>query len=349
MKGLCGFLCLSVLALSGCGQPPDAIVAEVGEYAIRASSVRGVTADLLPGERTEKTGDEARRHYLQILIDGRLLVLEAHTQGIDTTQAVAKAVRKAVNERVRALYLPRLPAAAQPTEAELRQHFEQEGFDREREVSRIVSPDRASINAVVEKLESGEPFEQVAREHSIDGPTAKEGGRWGYVGRLALARLRIPEDLFQSLADGQLSRPIPAVNGAWQIIRFTDTVPAEFAKHYASISKKMTMERRRDVQEKNLETLANTYRVRLDEAGLTEMMEAYRGGDPGALAASSSPLFRHDKGTVTVADADEKVGPLGLRGAFSSRAPAEEVVRHVVLYPHLIELEAEAAGLYDTV
>ena len=348
MKCLYCCLSLSVLALSGCGRPPDAVVAEVGEHPIMASSVRDVVADLLPGERTDKTGDEARRRYLQILIDGRLLVLEARNRGIDTTHAVEKAATKAVNERARALYHARMPAGAQITEAEVRQQFEQEGFDRERELTRIVTPDRATINAVVEKLESGQPFEEVALAHSIDATTAPQGGRLGYVGRLALGKHRIPADLFQSLADGEVSRPIPAVKGTWQIVRFTDTVPAEFASFAGLIETKLRKELQVQAREQRLEMLANTYRVRLDEAGLTEMMEAYRRRDPGVLAASSSPLFHHDKGIITVADADDAVGALGLRRAFSSSALAEEVVRHVVLYPRLIELEAAAAGLFDT-
>ena len=296
--------------------------------------------------RTSKTGNEARLHYLQILVDGRLLVLEARNRGIDTTQAVEKAVRKAVSEKVRVLYRSKLPAVAPITEAEARQHFEQEGYDRKREVARIVTPDRASLNAVLEELQSGQPFEEVARNRSVDGNTAQQGGRLGHVGGARLARHRIPVDLFKSLADGEVSGPIPAGGSAWQVIRFTDTVPVEFSEFAGRITKNLSTERELEAVEKHLEMLANTYHARLDEDGLTQMMEAYRARDASVLA--ESPLFHHDRGIVTVADANEAVTDLGLRRAFSRRASAEEVVRTVVLYPHLLELEAAAAGLFDT-
>ena len=338
--------CLFVMALGGCGEPQDAVVAEVGEYAITASSVRNLVTALRPEQRINKTGNEARQHYLQILVDGRLLVLEARSRGIDTTQAVQKAVQKAVNERVRSQYRSTLPAVVPPTEAEVRQRFEQGGFDTRRSVARIVTPDRASLIAALEKLDSGQTFEEVARARSVDQTSAQQGGRLGYVDGTRLARTRIPVDLFKALADGEVSGPIPAAGSAWQVIRFADTVPVEFSEFAGSIARNMRKERHAEAQEKHLEVLANTYHARLNEDGLTEMMEAYRAGDAGVLG--SSPLFHHDRGIVTVAEADDAVTDLGLRRAFSSRTSAEQVARQVVLYLHLLELEAAAAGLFDT-
>ena len=354
MKCLSRCLTMSVIALSGCGEPRDAIVAEVGEYAIRASSLRNLVAAVLPGQRTDKAGDEARRHYLQILVDGRLLVLEAYNRGIDTTQAVEKAVRKAVDEKARALYRSKMPPGAPVTEAEVREFFEREEFDEERELSRIVAPDRSAIDTVVEKLESGEPFEEVARAHSIDERTAQQGGRLGYVTLPALdtypalTRLQIPPDLFQSLADGEVSAPVPAIRGAWQVVRFTDTRPAEFEKFAVLIEKKLNKQRRLWAHDEHLELLGNTYRARLDRAGLRELMEAYRRRDPGALAASSTPLCHHDQGIITVAEADEVLGAFNLRRAFADSAEADYVIRSYVLGPRLIELAAADEGLYDT-
>jgi peptidyl-prolyl cis-trans isomerase C len=345
---------MSVIALSGCGEPRDAIVAEVGEYAIRASSLRNLVAAVLPGQRTDKAGDEARRHYLQILVDGRLLILEARNRGIDTTQAVEKAVREAVDEKVRALYRSKMPAGAPVTEAEMRQFFEREEFDKERELSRIVAPDRASMDRLVEKLKSGEPFEEVARFHSIDRQTAQQGGKLGYVTRPALdmhpvlAKLRIPPDLFQSLAEGEVSVPVPTTGGTWQVVRFTDSRPAEFEKFAVLIEKKLNKQRRLWAHDEHLELLGNTYRARLDRAGLRELMEAYRRRDPGALAASSTPLCHHDQGIITVAEADEVLGAFNLRRAFADSAEADYVIRSYVLGPRLIELAAADEGLYDT-
>ena len=354
MKCVSRCLTLSVLALSGCGEPPDAIVAEVGEDAIRTSSLRDLVSTLPPGQRTDKTGDEARRHYLQILVDGRLLVLEARNRGIDTTQAVDKAVREAVDEKVRALYGSKMPAGAPVTEEEMRQFFEREGFGEERELSRIVARDRATIDRLVEKLGTGEHFEELARDHSIDRMTAQQGGRFGYVTRPgldmhpALARLGIPPSLFQSLAEGEVSVPIPAARGAWQVVRFTDSRPAEFEKFAGLIKKKMSRQRRLWAHEEHLEVLEKKYGVRLDRTGLTELMEGHRAQNHGALAASSTPLYHYEGGMVTVGEANESLRAFNLRGAFADTEEAGNVVRRYVLGPHLIRLAAMDDGLYDT-
>ena len=311
MKCVSRCLTLSVLALSGCGEPPDAIVAEVGEDAIRTSSLRDLVSALPPVQRTDKTGDEARQHYLQILVDGRLLILEARNRGIDTTRAVEKAVGEAVDEQVRALYRSKMPTGAPVTEEEMRRFFEREGFDEERELSRIVARDRDTIDRLVEKLDSGEPFEEVARLHSIDRMTAQHGGRFGFVTRPglemhpALVGLRIPPSLFQSLAEGEVSVPVPAAGGTWQVVRFTDSRPAEFEKFAGLIKKEMTRQRRLWAREEHLEVLEKTYRARLDRTGLTELMEGRRARNHDALAAGSTPLYHYEGGMVTVAEANE--------------------------------------------
>ena len=65
-------------------------------------SPNGRGADLL-----HRTADQARRHYLQTMIDARLLLLEARSLRIDTTQAVRSTVQDAIDNRVSALYRAR--------------------------------------------------------------------------------------------------------------------------------------------------------------------------------------------------------------------------------------------------
>ena len=348
MKRLCRGWCLAMLALSGCGEPADITVAEVGDYPIKATSLRSLVGDLLPGQKTDKTGDEARRHYLQILVDGRLLLLEAQHRGIDTTSAVDRAVRRAVNERVRARYRKSNVGTGEPvTEADVREDYERGGFDVERKFSRIVAPDRPSIEEVVETLRAGQPFDEVAAAHSGGAGAAHRGSGIGHVGRPMLARLQVPADLFQDLADGEVSRPIPASGGSWQVVRFTETVPAKFSKYAVLIESRLKNERRIQALREHLEMLARTRDVRLNHVGLKELMAAYRRRPPDGLAASSTVLYRHKGGVVTVAEADEELSAVNLRRSFADSSEAEWVLRSFVLNPRLVELAARDAGLYD--
>ena len=316
----------------------------------KASSLRKLVDDLSLAQPTDKAGDDARQHYLQILVDGRLLLLEAHSRGIDTTKAVDETVRKAVDTRVRELYRKSKVGQGQPvTEADVRQVFEREGFDVERRLSRILAPDRQKIDEIAEALTSGQTFEEVAAVFSGDNDTLqRESEGAGYVGPPLLARLQIPPDLFQSLADGEVSRPIPAGGDTWQVVRFTETIPVAFSKYATLIESGLKKERRLRALREHRETLAHAYNARLYRPGLRELMEAYRHGQPDQVATSSTALYHHDGGIITVARADEALAAVGQRRSFADSGQAELVVRHSVLYPRLLELAAEAAGLYES-
>ena len=96
-------LCLSL----SCSSSQVPLVAEVGPYQISTSLMRTYVEQLVAGLRTKKTGDEARQHYLQALIDRRLLLMEAHTRGLDATSNFINSVQAAVNSRVESLYRAR--------------------------------------------------------------------------------------------------------------------------------------------------------------------------------------------------------------------------------------------------
>ena len=121
-------LCLGLgIMLAACGELRDPVVAEVGSYSITASALRSFVEELSEGLRTPKVGDAARQHYLQSMIDGRLLLLEARALGLDTTRAVRAKVRDAVDARVRYLYRVReITSKVEIAEEEVRNCFHTE-------------------------------------------------------------------------------------------------------------------------------------------------------------------------------------------------------------------------------
>ena len=95
-------LLLACLVFStSCSPPDESLVAEVGPHQISARLLRLYVEELPDGLRTQKTGDEARQYYLQALIDRRLLLLEARSRELDTTNDFQNSVQDAVNARVR--------------------------------------------------------------------------------------------------------------------------------------------------------------------------------------------------------------------------------------------------------
>ena len=336
-----------LLAVS-CGQPDREVVAEVGRYRIESGALRSLVADLLPGQRTDASGDEARRHYLQVLVDGRLMLLEAEHQDLQSHESVQAEIRQAVDRQVRRLYLGgEIPPGPAVTEADARARFEQEGFGRERLCSAVLVPGRATMDSVLSALAGGSTFEEAARRYSLDSRSAAQGGELGWVGPRTIPRLHIPADLFRNLPASQVSPPIPAGKGAWQIFRFTDERAVPFARHRAFIETLLQTERRTRAERQHLERLQESFEARLNATGLRELMGAYRRRETEGLPGSTTALYRHDEGEISVAEADAALRSLNLRRAFADSADAAATFNGAVLRPYLVQRAAREAGYYD--
>ena len=78
-----------LVAASGCDLLSEPPVAEVGPHQITAAALQSFVAEWSGRKPAAQTAAQARRHYLQTMIDARLLLLEARSRGIDTTQGRA--------------------------------------------------------------------------------------------------------------------------------------------------------------------------------------------------------------------------------------------------------------------
>ena len=336
------------LQVMSCGYQDRDVVAEVGRYRIEAGALRSLVADLLPGQRADATGDEARRRYLQVMVDGRLMLLEAENQALESLEEVQAEIREAVDKQVRRLYLAaEIPSGPPVTEADAKARFEQEGFDRERMCSAVLVADRATMDSVLADLAGGRPFEEVAGRYSLDSRSAAHGGELGYVGPRTIDRLNLPPDLFRSLPAGKVSPPIPAGRGAWQVFRFTDERGVPFARHRAFIETLLQTERRTRAERQHLERLQESFEARLNATGLRELVEAYGRRQTEDLPASTTALYLHDEGAIGVAEANEALRAGNLRRAFADSADAAATFNGAVLRPYLIRRAAREAGYYE--
>ena len=342
---LVGIVWLQVMS---CGHPDRDVVAEVGRYRIEAGALRSLVADLLPGQRPDAAGDEARRHYLQVMVDGRLMLLEAENRALESLEEVQAEIREAVDKQVRRLYLAaEIPSGPPVTEADARARFEQEGFGRERLCSAVLVAGRATMDSVLAALSGGRSFEEVASQYSLDSRSAAQGGELGYVGPRTIDRLNLPPDLFRSLPAGKVSPPVPAGRGAWQIFRFTDERGVPFARHRVFIETLLQTERRTRAERQHLERLQESFEARLNAAGLQELIEAYGRRQTEDLPVSTTALYLHDEGAIGVAEANETLRAGNLRRAFADSADAAAAFNGAVLRPYLIRRAAREAGYYD--
>jgi tetratricopeptide (TPR) repeat protein len=83
--GLIATMCL----ITACGSDDDVVVAEVHTYLITAPAIR-TWVEQLPSHLHAATDSNARRQYLQLLIDRRLLLLEARGRGLDSSRTLSE-------------------------------------------------------------------------------------------------------------------------------------------------------------------------------------------------------------------------------------------------------------------
>ncbi|OUM95521.1 MAG: hypothetical protein A9Z00_13970 [Thermobacillus sp. ZCTH02-B1] len=106
-------------------------------------------------------------------------------------------------------------------EAYLREHPELLEPKARYTFSWIVTEERDEAEAVLDRLKAGEPFEEQAREYSVDGYTAEYGGFYGIVESDDPFLEPQVLELLASLEPGELGGPVGTADG-WAVVRLED-------------------------------------------------------------------------------------------------------------------------------
>ena len=336
-----------VLSLSCKSSPQEPLVAEVGPHQINARLLRLYVEELPDGLRTEKTGDEALRYYLQALIDRRLLLLEAHSRGFATTNTFQNSVQDAVNSRVRSVYKAQeITSKVKISNEAVQRYFEKEGYGRERLLNAIKVGSRAAIDTVLQELRAGRSFAEVAQARSLDERSAKRGGELGFIGRDQLESLHIPPAIFKNLPQDQHSEPLPA-GSAWHILRFSEDRSASYEKYQAKIASLLYQKRLAQVEAEHLEQLRDSFRVRLNPSGLRELVNAYQAKQPTRIEGNSTALYTYKGGEVTLGQVQEFLRQRNISFGLADSAQAAVTLNRYFLEPHLIQEAARESGFYQ--
>ena len=145
---------------------------------------------------------------------------------------------------------------------------------------------RRQAEALVAKIRAGADFAELARRHSQDEATAKNGGDLGFFGRGAMVR-EFEEAAF-SMAAGQVSDPVKTAYG-YHIIKVVEKREAStrpFAEVRAQIEDQLRWER----AERQAERLAEEVAAEIDDAGDLERVGRARG-----LTVGESGFFERDE------------------------------------------------------
>ena len=344
------------LLIAACAEPPPGkqvedrggIVARVGEEIIDRRAVEDFAASLLPGLRSEQEGDDARRDYLQTLIDERLLVVEARARGLDTTTRAdfEYAFRKRIVGQYERRHLHPLVSTAQ---AEVRERLVRDGLDKERQLSLLVVNTEEEAIRLRQRLQDGEDFAALARMHSIDERTAAAGGEVGFFDGSSL-RMGISVQLFRELEPGEVSEPLQA-GDAYVLIRFTEERESrnrrQYRKAYEAINReKLAVERRALVEE-----LAYESNLSLQREGLAIPVKKTPGGTSRPEFTSdelATVLYEYEGGKVTVGDYDFAFRKVGRMPGLGDSTAVEKAAQIWVLPDIMIWEEAKKLGYHES-
>ncbi|WP_090841023.1 peptidylprolyl isomerase [Alkalicoccus daliensis] len=116
------------------------------------------------------------------------------------------------------------------TDEEIKTYFEENkaNYEQQEEVeaSHILVEDKEEAENIVEKLEAGEDFAELASEYSTDASNAENGGELGFFGKGAMVEA-FEEKAF-SMEAGEISEPVETEFG-YHIIHVTDKKEAQEA------------------------------------------------------------------------------------------------------------------------
>ena len=347
---LWGSFCI-LLGTWACGEVPDAaVVAQVGSVQITKDELKSFVTALPPGLRSKnKKGEDARRDYLQSVIDRELMFMEARNRGLDTARVLVEALEDKVLERILYLYRVReIFSQIHIDREEIEQRIREEGLDRERMAWGIAARTSQEIEQIVEDLEAGVVFEDVARTRSVDPHTRENGGELGFMGVYQAGKLGIPPAIFHALEAGKISEPLPSANGYF-LIRFSEERTADTAPYRELIARELAQQKSREIEAETAEMLAWKLNARLQPEGLSILLQKGRGATATSIdlseTESRTPLYLFEGGQVGLGDYLDVLKKSNLKQGLEDSTNIAAVAERLVLRPALFIRAAHEAGI----
>ncbi|NOZ75681.1 MAG: hypothetical protein GXO90_09995 [FCB group bacterium] len=303
-----GWAAASLITLQ-CSQPSSAELAVINSVPITTDRFTDHYSQFL-SFASQPDNLLNRIQYLQAMIDEELLVQTAQKNHWDQTPDWQEEFGRIRDQLLlNTIYERDLVPDLKVNEAELRTLYR--WSKQTLHVRHLFSRTRAGIDSLAAQLQSGVPWEQLAKTSFRDPQLAGSGGDLGWV---SLGDLDPPfEQAAFPLTDGEISAPVQTSTG-WSLIqvqeRTTDPflVEAEFQwrrKRFERIGKSY---RKAPVVRAYTDRVADDLDLSFDSTGLQQVLETiHSGGDAfeKALPNADSPCIyqgRQNK-TYTVEDA----------------------------------------------
>ncbi len=239
-----GILFLAVLVgFSGpcqAGQEKSRVLARWGKYVITQADLDSSIESLPADAQMQLASPQAKREFLENLVQLRIVGAEARAQKIDKEKKMTAAVRDLVDSRLAQEYITRkLAALKQPGEKEIEAFYKanQEKFQvpamvKAQHILIKAGPDakpeqvaaaQAKAESVLKEAQAGGDFAKLAEKYSEDEMSKSRGGDLGSFSKDQM----IPEfsEAAFNLKKGEVSKVVKTGYG-FHIIRVNEIQPA---------------------------------------------------------------------------------------------------------------------------
>lgn len=200
----------------------DPVVAKIEDVEIKRSEVQAFVKNL-PAHVQNIPLQEIFPLALENLVNERVVHMQAKKAGLAEDPEVLERFEAAKKDVIATTFLRReieKHVTDKAVKAAYAQHVKGLKKVQEVQASHILVEEEAKANSLIQQLEGGVDFGELAKENSIDVVSAKEGGSLGYVARDQV----VPEfgDAAFALAKGQHSfEPVKSQFG-YHIIKVMD-------------------------------------------------------------------------------------------------------------------------------
>ena len=337
-------LALIAVSVVACGQG-DPVVARIGDAEISLSQVEQFVERLPQGLRSQDTGRVATADHVWSLIDHHLTLEEARRRGLAADAEIQRELAHQERGWLARLYRERSGIAEVAVSVDdVERTFLRLGFDKERLLTRLVVADENLLAEALGRVHSGAELAEVAHSYGAMDSLALGDGTVGWIGREALARYRIPEEVFFSIQDRRLA-PVADLGGAWQIYQFENTRSRPLADVWDLVHERTLRERRSRQSHQEYEQLARQLELRVRSQGLEAALAlGGTGVAPQHLAESSGTqvLCDFDGDSLTVRDFLTALLHIGFRSALRDSGHVMQLASSEVLPIYLFAAAARS-------
>jgi len=305
-------VCLSaVLAAAGCSkQPEDPVLASVGSEEITQADFLGSYAAVDPGVRSDVSTVEARKAFLEDLVNRELMEAESRRMFPEPLDFQKERLESFKKSQLTTLLMDRL-VRAQSVASAADKDLLYATMQKDLFLEGLLVPTEDMAQAMVKRLTEGADLHDLAAEYSI----LEYPGEPGVIGWVsANTYLWVMEKDLWSVPPGKVVGPYPNrfAEGFW-VVRYTDsrTIPAGDTRENLEgkltndLTEQLYMSRQKAVQDSIQEAAGTSY----PEAGAALMMFKYYWEPPDELRDDPmaylsdprvSPTYTAEEETVTV-------------------------------------------------